>query len=238
MSGIPRRWRFGALRPSSAHRGWSGHTFAPRQLWRYSMPGAHRTRVRSAAGWFAAPLIMVLTLASGCKTSEVPSARATGPKLSVAPPSLSATPSVGTVSGKTLPIEAHIPTPSEHDVVDQALVKLTIQCMSRFGFTWVQSSIPWPSISPLDRQWGVSDLATARQYGYHIPPSLTGGHPLTSPAAPHPSPVREYSPGFRQVVRPRHRRECWPHWPAPEFGRLRSAVGVVLDAAAPFAPAG
>jgi hypothetical protein len=51
--------------------------------------------------------------------------------------------------------------------------------MSQFGFTWTARAAHVPAPNQVDRLYGVSDLATAQRYGYHLPSTSTraGGGP-------------------------------------------------------------
>ncbi len=89
----------------------------------------------------------------------------------VSTPSVSAVPVLGTTQGLVLPTDSYRPTAAQQNVIADAVGVKTAQCMSQFGFMWTwttrASSLPAPHQA--DRLYGVSDLATAQRYGYHLP---------------------------------------------------------------------
>jgi hypothetical protein len=78
------------------------------------------------------------------------------------------------VSGRTLPLEAYIPTAAQAEVIGRAEDRLSNQCMSRFGFQLPpRSNAASAQTRQLDRAYGAVDADLAVRYGYH-PPDIVG----------------------------------------------------------------
>jgi hypothetical protein len=88
------------------------------------------------------------------------------------------------VHGLTLPIQAYKPTAAEQNLVTDAEEKLISQCMSEFGFTWKYVPSNVSNYNEVTREYGVTDLATVRQYGYQLPPAEAGGQSAGNSATP------------------------------------------------------
>jgi hypothetical protein len=139
-------------------------------------------RVRGSA--FAALAVVTAIVASGCAASHSSAQSTLGSVLAVEPPAVSVPPKLSTVRGLALPIQAYIPPAAEQDVISDATEKLIGQCMSRYGFTWTYQPSHTVDVNQADREIGVSDLATAQQYGYSLPPA-DGGAAGGGPQAGH-----------------------------------------------------
>jgi hypothetical protein len=83
---------------------------------------------------------------------------------------------MATVRGLSLPIQAYVPSAAEMNIVQDATEKLIARCMGQFGFTWTYQPSHMVSVNQADREIGVSDLGTALEYGYSLPPA-DGGQP-------------------------------------------------------------
>jgi hypothetical protein len=139
-------------------------------------------RVRCSA--FAALAVVTAIVVSGCAASHSAGQSTLGSVLAVSPPAVSAPPKLSTVRGLALPIQAYIPPAAEQDVISDATETLIVQCMSRYGFTWNYQPSHTVDVNQADREIGVSDLATAQQYGYSLPPA-DGGAAGGGPQAGH-----------------------------------------------------
>lgn len=93
------------------------------------------------------------------------------------------TPTSGDVNGQALPIFAYLPPPT--DTLSQASNILVTLCMATYGFTSNVPQIPpGQQVAPMYRRYGVTSLAVADAYGYH----LESGSPLrTGHASPTPT---------------------------------------------------
>ena len=67
-----------------------------------------------------------------------------------------------------LPIEDYSISPDDSHLIEKAKSVLISQCMSELGSDYVEP-IPTKLASQASRRYGISDLATAGQWGYHMP---------------------------------------------------------------------
>ncbi|MFD7407503.1 hypothetical protein ACFV7R_33660 [Streptomyces sp. NPDC059866] len=82
------------------------------------------------------------------------------------------TKSVAGITVPVLPLDNYVPDTRQQNDIDQAIYALASKCMKPKGLSW---PAPLPIIgtphSPNERRYGISDEATAREYGYQLPPS-------------------------------------------------------------------
>jgi hypothetical protein len=121
---------------------------------------------------------------AGCGAAGTSSASPdAGGRLTVTPPSVAVIPKLDTVQGLTLPSEAYKPAAAVFNLVADAQQKVTADCMRQYGFALAQLPDPVPVASQTARLYGVSDLATAQRYGYHLPSSAARDRALQQRAA-------------------------------------------------------
>lgn len=117
--------------------------------------------------------VLSLSLLVGCSSQEAPdpssgraSAAVPEPRPDTSPP--------GKTPGRDdytfrLPIAAYSYTDAEYEVISSAEQVLARDCMKGFGLTYrpVKNSAP---ADAQDRRYGITDLDSARRYGYRMPP--------------------------------------------------------------------
>lgn len=94
-----------------------------------------------------------------------------------------------------LPIEDFTITPAEDHLIDKARIILTNECLERLKKDYALDLPGEPSIEP-SRRYGVTDIAVARRFGYHVPSMVS--HSKETPAAISPA-QRELLFGERRV---------------------------------------
>lgn len=102
-------------------------------------------------------------------TSATSRPTAAEPTISMAPPTIATIPRLASTTGLRLPIEAYRPTSAQQNVVDDAVAKLTTECMAGYGLSYPFTPSNLPDIYETTREYGIGDLATAKTYGYHNP---------------------------------------------------------------------
>ncbi|MFD7689518.1 hypothetical protein [Streptomyces sp. NPDC059781] len=73
-----------------------------------------------------------------------------------------------------LPIAEYSLPQDEQRVIRSAQELLARECMEGFGIDYTPAVIP-PTRQVADRRYGISDMQTAMQYGYHFPPEQSAG---------------------------------------------------------------
>ena len=69
------------------------------------------------------------------------------------------------------PTDSYQPSPEERRVIERAEYVLANRCMEKLGMSWPPPILStWEAHSPSERRYGVSDRATASQFGYQLPP--------------------------------------------------------------------
>lgn len=111
-------------------------------------------------------LTLGLTLVGGCTGKNLPDAKH---DKSV---SSSSSQKVSETRNKSqpfqLPIEEYAISPDDYYLIDRAKSDLINQCMRRFGSAYVDAS-PMEPIFQASRRYGITDLETAKDFGYHMP---------------------------------------------------------------------
>jgi hypothetical protein len=102
--------------------------------------------------------------------------------LAVPPPSPAAIATLASTNGLTLPTEAYVPTAEEQNLINNAEIKLIVDCMNKYGFAYPAVPSNVTAKRQADRLYGVGELATAQKYGFHVPSKTEGGsnsgHPI------------------------------------------------------------
>ncbi|MFD9565090.1 hypothetical protein [Streptomyces sp. NPDC059994] len=137
--------------------------------------------------------ITVLLIASAigataaCSTSQDDHGTSASTKRSTHPDPSTPVPSAppSALPGPALPIQAYMPSPRQIGADGRARAVLITQCLKRFGITSGQITSklgPRGPESMTQRRYGISDRATAAQYGYWLP-----GDDRNPPQVPQPS---------------------------------------------------
>lgn len=71
---------------------------------------------------------------------------------------------------QVLPIFSYLQTSSESQTQDQAYNILVARCMAGFGFSDPQQAFVAPDPPPMYRRYGVTSMAIASRWGYHLEP--------------------------------------------------------------------
>ncbi|MFC1415366.1 hypothetical protein [Streptacidiphilus cavernicola] len=133
----------------------------------------------------------LLSLA-GCGSSSPAASPGPAAQARTAPPAVvdkadwpAAVPQQGLAKGMVLPMEAYEESYPDSVVIQKALNKLTVACLSGYGFTYAPpepGTAPPPDYDPsnMERRYGISDPAKAAVYGYH----LAHGTPASPTMAP------------------------------------------------------
>ncbi|GIH07561.1 hypothetical protein Rhe02_56280 [Rhizocola hellebori] len=114
---------------------------------------------------------LAISSVAGCSAASAPAKTppAADTLIPVSAPSVSAVPTLDTVRGLNLPTEEYRPSEAQRNVIADAVRLKTAECMSQFGFGWATGTAHLPAPNQVDRLYGVSDLPTAQQRGYHLP---------------------------------------------------------------------
>jgi hypothetical protein len=131
-----------------------------------------------------------LLLVTACSLSHGSNPHGSGTALVVSPSPVSHTPTVTSIHGVSLPIEAYKPSAAEQNVIIDAEQKLTADCMGQYGFTWAHAPSDVQDYNELTREYGVADAGAATRDGYHAPPDTAGSG---KSAIGKPSPGQAYS---------------------------------------------
>jgi hypothetical protein len=78
---------------------------------------------------------------------------------------------VATKSALQLPIEQYLPGGTQLAAINRAGNALVSQCMASFGYQFNEPAENSIDPGQMDRRYGVMDLASARNYGYHPAPA-------------------------------------------------------------------
>ncbi|MFB7472391.1 hypothetical protein [Kitasatospora sp. NPDC056184] len=130
----------------------------------------------------------ILLLTAGCTSTTTSADKPAGAGLVVAPPSISAVPTIVQAEDKALPIEAYLLTSEQNRQTVAARNILTDRCMARFGFTSTEPPLP-PGTARSDanltqRRYFVTNVTEAAQYGYGAKTPVSGEKPSPAPQPP------------------------------------------------------
>ncbi|GAA1403495.1 hypothetical protein GCM10009639_48400 [Kitasatospora putterlickiae] len=130
----------------------------------------------------------LLLLAVGCTSTAASDDKPAGAGLSVAPPSVSAVPTLVQAEDKALPIEAYLLTGEQGRQLATAKNALTDRCMARFGFTSIEPPAPsgagGATTNLTQRRYFVTNATEAAQYGYGSKTPVTNAKPSAAPKPP------------------------------------------------------
>jgi hypothetical protein len=149
--------------------------------------------VRRRSVLFAIMAAVAASMAvSGCSASSTQASPQDAPTLSstAVPSTSSAAPSDGLTKGMVLPLEAYMESDQENLALENGHLALESRCMAAFGFTvpnHVTNQVTPPGFdgANMARRYGISDLAQAQQYGYHLAtPPPTSSNPANSVGTP------------------------------------------------------
>lgn len=128
-------------------------------------------------------------------------------------------PAVPGLGQQVLPVFAYLQSGAEATTYDQAYNILVAQCMARYGYSDPHQVYLEPPTPPMYRRYGVTSLAIASQWGYHLEagsPLLAKGPPATRPWSSAElmvytgSPHGQSSPAAQPQPRPSYRGQPVP----------------------------
>ena len=130
--------------------------------------------LRHATG--PALIVAAAVCLSGCSSASSGSSAAVAGSSSVpSAPTVNASvaPTEGLTEGMVLPLEAYMESSQENLTLENGHLALESRCMARYGFNVPghvtdQAAPPGSDGANMARRYGISDLAQARQYGYHL----------------------------------------------------------------------
>ncbi len=146
----------------------------------------------------AAGLSIALMLLSGCSNSGEKEAQSVAQNS----PSLGKNSFTGGVY--SFPLDAYKETAEDRNILNQAEQMLIVECMQGFGFDSKYPKINQERIEAQDaegrsRLYGITDLAAAQKYGYHLNPEIVQARPQLPPDSAAAGFVREgHKPGQDQ----------------------------------------
>jgi hypothetical protein len=128
--------------------------------------------------------LLALTGCSSHGGTGTSGAGGAGPSRSGAPAWPATTPQSGLAKGLVLPLEAYMQPYADTVAVQQAIDRLTTQCMKRYGYAYTapaRGMTPPPSSddSNMSRRYGITDQDLAARFGYFL-----GDRDQTPPSAP------------------------------------------------------
>ncbi|MFE9913192.1 hypothetical protein [Streptomyces clavifer] len=145
----------------------------------WTMPGSKNYRRLGAA----APIAMMLPLSIFIQGCSHPAVDAKEEKEATRSP-VAAIPEFGRskISQLRLPIEDYLLSTDESRLLEEASSVITSRCMKDLGYNYREGSTRKSGPASLtDRRYGITNIQTAKAYGYHLPmPAVAEQPPLSS----------------------------------------------------------